>query len=309
ALHAVGSQDHSRSHFEAMSAMERGLADSTSGPSSGWVARHLLATETPGDSPLRAVAFSSIMPDSLRGATHATVLNSLSEYKLDLADSGRGPAAKSLARLYNVGTDEISVAGRSTLATLETLSKLNPEEYKPSNGAVYPESPLSHGFRQTACLIRAKVGMEVACLEGGGWDTHVAQGTNVPQGQNVGIIGNLIMDLGNCMAAFNQDMGSEMKKVTVVVMTEFGRRLNENNGIGTDHGRGGAMFVMGGGVRGGRVMGKWPGLEPDKLDEVGDLKVTTDYRNVIAEILEKLAGGKDLEKVFAGHQPEFLGVM
>jgi len=301
-VHACGSQDGTRSHFEAMAAVERGLAYEGPGPASGWIARHLAATEQKEDSPLRAVAFGGTLPDSLRGAANTVALESLTDFKLDTPGDRRLGFEKSLLDMYQPGSDEVAHAGRETLAVLDTLRKIDPAQYKPSNGAKYPTSDLGNGLRQTACLIRANLGLEVAALDRGGWDTHFAQGTTV------GILPLALDDFGQSAAAFAQDMGSDMSRVTVVVMTEFGRRLAENNSLGTDHGRASVMFLLGEGVKGGQIYAKWPGIEPDKLDETGDLRVTTDYRDVLGEVLLNRMGNRDVSGVFNGYQPKPIGV-
>ncbi len=289
-VHACGSDDSSRSHFEAMAAMERGLAREGSGPASGWVARHLLATEHANDSPLRAIAFADTMPDSLRGATNAVALTNLGDFKLE-ADNGIHSA---LNDLYKPGRDEVAAAGRQTLSALDALGRLDVKGYKASNGATYPNSDLGNGLRQVACLVKARLGLEVACLDKGGWDTHVAQGADS------GWQAMLLDDLAKALAAFTADLGSEMKGVTVVVMSEFGRRLEENDGLGTDHGRAGPMFLIGQTVAGGKVHAKWPGLEDHQLDPTGDLVVTTDYRAVLGDVLARRMGNESTDEVFPG---------
>ena len=281
-LHAVGSNDQTRSHFEAMNAMERGLPAAGSGAASGWLARHLLATQGVTTSPLRAVSFGPIMPDSLRGGTEAIAIESLADFRLIVPDAEKERQAQvveALRELYRDGKDEMAHAGRETLNVLDTLNKLNPATYVPSNGATYPKSDLGEGLRQVALLIRSGLGLEVAALDKGGWDSHVAQGSTS------GWLTSLLEDVGQSIAAFANDLGGEMKRVTLVVMTEFGRRVQENSGLGTDHGRASFMMVLGGGVHGGKVHGAWPGLAPDQLEGPGDLRVTTDYRNVLAEIV------------------------
>jgi len=295
-VHAVGSDDVTRSHFEAMDTMERGIAR-REGPQSGWVARYLAASEKPNASPLRAVALGYTTPTSLVGATHATTFASLSEYRLDIPDTSR----KSLEALYGTGKDEISHAGRETLDVLKTLERLDAAHYKPSNNAAYPDSDLGLGLKQVACLVRAEVGMEVACLDKGGWDTHVTQGTES------GWMPLQMEDLSKSLAAFAADMGPEMARVTVIVMSEFGRRIAENAGLGTDHGHGGAMFLIGGGVQGGKVHTKWPGL--DHPVGPGDVAVTTDYRDVLAEILRQRMGLEETAEIFAGHESASLGIV
>ncbi|MDX1931291.1 MAG: DUF1501 domain-containing protein [Capsulimonadales bacterium] len=292
AVQAVGSGDKTRSHFEAKATMERGLLDDTESEKSGWLARYLAAQPTPQASPLRAVAFGSMLPDMLRGAPTTTVVRSIRDFRLNLPEES--PMASTLATLYGTGEDAVIEAGRSTLTVLDALKKVDPTNYQPSNGAKYPDSELGQGLRQVACLLRAKIGLEVACLDKGGWDTHVGQGTT--QGWMAG----LLSDVGDSVGAFAKDLGTTgMRRVTVLIMTEFGRRLQENSGLGTDHGRAAAMLVLGGGVNGGKVYGKWPGLEKSALEEGIDLAVTTDYRQVLASLVSaRLDGHSLLDEVF-----------
>jgi uncharacterized protein (DUF1501 family) len=312
-IHAVGSGDQTRSHFEAMATMERGLAAGT-GVASGWLARYLNATADPHDSPLRAVAMSETMPDSLRGTPTATALTSLSDYRLaahGVTPTGTGdkvfhaaPRADALAEtlrgLYSptaATTDALRVAGHETLAALEAVKRLDPEHYRPEPGARYPEGSVGNGFRQAACLIKGRIGLEIACLEMGGWDTHVAQG------RDAGWQPLRLAELGSALAAFAADLGPHMAHVTTIVMTEFGRRAYENTGLGTDHGRASCMLVLGGGVRGGKVHTTWPGLGKTQLDGPGDLRVTTDYRDVLAEIVSHRLRATQLDEIFPGYTP------
>ena len=305
AVHAVGSGDQSRSHFEAMATMERGIAADT-GTASGWIARHLSSTETEHASPLRAVAFSSIMPDSLRGATDATAINSLADFRLylppskDLAQTEE--LHKALAEFYAEGKDAVTQAGRETLAVLETLKRIDPANYKPSNGAAYPNSPMGNGLKQVACLIRGKVGLEIAFLDRGGWDMHYGQNLDNWMFKELN-------DVAKCLEAFTRDLGTEFNRVTMVLMTEFGRRVEENKTLGTDHGRGSMMLLAGGSVNGGKVYGKWPGLEKHQLEDPGDLKVTTDYRDVLAEVISKRLKNQNVASVFPEFAPKQLGVV
>jgi len=334
AVHAVGSGDQTRSHFEAMATMERGLAQDT-GAASGWLARHLNATASEADSPLRAVAITDTMPDSLRGATGATALNSLADYRLTapaVVPTGSGgkvfhappPAARAdavaetLRGLYGEGKREkgkgkrgelqtpnaqyaegLRSAGGETLAALEAVQRLDPEHYRPAPGAIYPNNEIGNGFRQVACLVKGDVGLEIACLDMGGWDTHVAQGRDT--GWQPARLG----DLGRALSAFAADLGPHLARVTTVVMTEFGRRAYENSGLGTDHGRASCMFLLGGGVNGGRVFAQWPGLAEAHLEGPGDLHVTTDYRDVLAEILAHRLHNPRLAEVFPEYTPRF----
>ena len=302
ALHAVGSLDETRSHFEAMSAMERGLATDGPGPADGWIARHLEATSSVGDTPLRAVALGTTLPDSLRGATSVATLSSLNDFRLR-ANGAEEAWFDDIEKVYADHSDVLANSGFETLKALRKVREIADVLPKPSNGAVYPETGMGRGFADAARLIRADVGLEVACLDMGGWDTHVAQGTGV------GWMPNLLTEVGNAVGAFAKDLGDEMKRVTVVVMSEFGRRVGENAGLGTDHGRGGAMFVLGGGVKGGRVITDWPGLGSEILDGPGDLPVTTDYRSVLAEILATRHANTNSDSAFPSFTPKSVGVM
>ncbi|WP_394796804.1 DUF1501 domain-containing protein [Armatimonas sp.] len=285
-LHAVGSLDQSRSHFEAMAVMERGAASDPATIPSGWVARYLSALPDDNPSPLRGVAFNTIMPDILRGATSAMAINELSDLKLSATPSLRG----ALEGLYAHGKDAAAVAGREALEVLTVLEKLDPKRYVPGGGAKYPESNLGNGLRQTAMLLKAGVGVETACLDRGGWDTHV--------GQNTPYLAQQLQDVGDSLGAFTKDLGSQLDDITIVVMTEFGRRVAENSGLGTDHGRASAWFVAGGGVKGGKVYARWPGLKDEQLEAPGDLKVTMDYRDVLTEIVARQLGGDKAAALF-----------
>ena len=302
AVHAVGSHDGTHSHFEAMDAMERGLDRASQGAASGWLTRHLLATPAQKSTPLRAVALGGTMPNSLSGATDALAMESLADFRLNLDDEREGEIRAALESLYADGRDTLTTAGRETLEALRTLRQLDPRSYVPANGARYPKSDLGKALQQIAFLVRADVGLEVACLDKGGWDTHVAQGSTG------GWLGGLLDDLGGSLAAFANDLGPAMDNVTVTVQTEFGRRAYENSGLGTDHGSASAMFAIGGGVKGGKVYGKWPGLEESQLSGPGDLKVTTDYRDVLGEALSKRMRDPDVRSVFPQWSPSFPGI-
>jgi uncharacterized protein (DUF1501 family) len=300
-LHAVGSRDTTRSHFEAMNAMERGAANDQGDETGGWIARHLLATNG-ASAPMRAVAFAPTMPESLSGATQAVAIESLADYRLQVPDEKQEPLHRALSSLYAGHGDVFSEGARNTLAALQALRDYDAGSSKPEGGAVYPETPLGSALAQVAYLVRKDVGLEVACLDAadrGGWDTHIAQGA---------LFTGLLDNLGKSLAAFRQDLGREMSRVTVVVQTEFGRRVEENSGYGTDHGRGSVMFALGGGVSGGRVYARWPGLTKEVLEGPGDLPVTTDYRDVLAELLERRLGSATAGEVFPDFERRAVGV-
>ena len=324
-IHAIGSGDQTRSHFEAMATMERGLAQE-SGSASGWIARHLATTESEHASPLRAVAVADTMPDSLRGATNAVALLNLNDFRLNTPTPVKTDRAAeisaSLRSLYSgegtgnreQGTEitpsaqhptpntELNSAGSATLDALDAVKRLDPANYRPAPGAVYPVSDIGNGLRQVACLVKGQVGLEVAFLEMGGWDTHVAQG------RDAGLMSGNLGNLGKALAAFAADLGPDLNRVTLIVMTEFGRRAYENFSLGTDHGRASVMLTLGGNVNGGKVHGEWPGLAKPKLEGPGDLRVTTDYRDVLAEALTRRLGNPHTEAVFSGYKPNVRNV-
>ncbi|MBV9851405.1 MAG: DUF1501 domain-containing protein [Armatimonadetes bacterium] len=301
-VHACGSGDQTRSHFEAMATVERG-AFREAGPASGWLARHLTSAPWENESPLRAVALGAMVPETLHGAANATAMQTLDDLKL------HGPAGREAALLTSLGSlygaDRRSLlgpAGREALAALKTLDGLSPAQRQPSHGAAYPADDLGVGLHQVATLIKAGVGLEAACLDHGGYDTHVAQS---------GVLADRLKSLGASLAAFAADLGPTLwADTTVVVLSEFGRRVEENDGAGTDHGRAGVMLALGGrGIAGGRVHGRWPGLAPAQREGPGDLKVTTDYRNVLAEIVSLRLGNPNVEAVFPGLAREPVGVV
>lgn len=292
-IHACGSNDTTRSHFEAMATMEQGVGEG--GATNGWIARHLNSSPARSKTPLRAVSITETLPDSLRGARRALNLQSLSEFRLmspgaDVATSQQWESE--LREMYG-GGDPVRDAGKETLEVLRTLQKLGGEKLQPGATGKYPETEFGQALRQVAQLIRAGVGLEVACVDRGGWDTHVGQ-------NQTGAYTDGLNDVAQGLSAFTNEMGQRMERINLVVMTEFGRRVHENNGLGTDHGRGGVMMVLGGGVKGGKVYGDWPGLKEDQLDEVGDLRVVNDYRSVLSEMLLRRGHEPDIQAVFPG---------
>jgi uncharacterized protein (DUF1501 family) len=291
-VHGAGGESDTRSHFEAQELMEHG------GPSSGgWLGR-FLRVRNPSPNPLSAVALAPSLPEVLSGAPAAAAFESLAEFSL----GGRGRAnrvpasfSRELRRLYELETDGLRDAARNTFDALARIEAIDPQA-KPGNGANYDESDsFARGLRQVAQLIKADVGLDAASVDLGGWDSHFTQKT---------LIEPLMLRLANGLAAFRQDLGARMATTTVVVMTEFGRRVAENSAFGTDHGRGSAMFVLGGGVRGGRVFGglqpggPWPGLKREMLEGPGDLPVWNNYRNVLAPVLTRHGVLADMARIF-----------
>ena len=301
-VHAVGSDDQTRSHFEAQDRMEHaGAKDAPA--ASGWIARALSNRVADGKTnsraSLAAVAIGTAAPESLRGAGVA-VLRSASDYRLGPKEDPDFTAA--LAAMYALEPHgslpldaELASAGKEALTTLE---KLRAMPARAPADASYPSNAFGDGLREIALLAHADLGVEVACVDYDGWDSHFVQGS---------LIDGLAKGLGDGLAAFRADLGERFDDVTVVVMSEFGRRAYENTSLGTDHGRAGCMFVMGGKVRGGRVIAEWPGLDADSLEPPGDLRVTLDFRDVLAEIVALRMGG-DASRVFPGFSARTRGL-
>ena len=282
-IHAAGSEDDTRSHFEAQDLMEHGGI-----VGGGWLGRFLRAQTQASAGPLAAVALGRSVPECLRGAPAATVFQSLEDFSLG---EERTRLIGSLARLYEMQTDSLGNAGRYTLDAVRRIEKLRTTLYQPANGANYGTDDFSQGLRQIARLIKSRVGVQAASVDLNGWDSHFSQAT---------IMDPLITRLGRGLSAFHRDLGRDLDHTTVVVMTEFGRRLAENSAFGTDHGRGSVMFVMGGGIQGGRVLGKWPGLTKEVLEGPGDVPVVNNYRNILAPILQRHGAGETLAQIFPG---------
>ncbi len=280
-VHAAGSEDSSRSHFEAQDLMEHGgLA------AGGWLGRFLRFRTEPASGALSTIALGKTLPESLRGAPAATVMQSLDDFSLGPDSPALLPR---LARLYARESGELGRAARDTLEALHRIESLRAQPYRPARGAAYPDGDFGRGLTQVARLIKARVGLQAATVDLGGWDSHLAQDS---------LLEPLMTRLSQGIAAFRRDLGDAMATTSVVVMTEFGRRVRENASLGTDHGRGSVMFVAGGRVRGGRVVGEWPGLEVDVLEGPGDVPVVHNYRDVLAPVLRRHGAGDDLSRIF-----------
>ncbi len=293
-VHACGAPDESRSHFRAMALMERGV-ETESGPASGWLGRHLATHNTGNGSPLRAIGLGERVPASMRGPVPASALRSIADFHLGGDEQALRAMQAALNALYTTD-DVLGPAGVDTLSIMEVLSKLDLDAYRPRTDQPYPESELGLALKQVAMLVKAEVGLEVAAVDHGGWDTHFLQGGS--QGQMAG----LLEDLGRSLAAFHADLFDYADRLSVVVMSEFGRRLQENGSLGTDHGHGSLMLALGGHVAGGRVHGRWPGLADEALVGPGDLAVTTDYRDVLGELCRKRLLNNALAEIFPGHE-------
>ncbi len=297
---AVGSPDPTRSHFDAQDYMESGTPG-LKATDSGWMNRALPKMEGKV-SPVRAVALGAALPRTLRGGEPAISLQSIGNFQVR-----NEAAAKQFEEMYATSADpRLQSMGRETFEAVAMLQAIQRQPYTPANGASYPRGRFGDSLRQIAQLIKSDVGMEMAFADIGGWDHHVNElGQRASEGQ----LAVLLREYGQALKAFWQDMGDRMSDVTVVTMSEFGRTAHENGNRGTDHGHANYMLAMGGAVKGGKVYGKWPGLETEQLYEGRDLALTTDFRDVLGELVAKHTGSANLRGVFPGYSPKFLGLV
>ena len=288
-VHACGSTDTTRSHFDAQDYMESGTPGVKSTPD-GWLARGLAAMPAREPvSPFRAVSLGAALPRILRGDVGAVAMSSVSDFDVKEGGpammGGRPGARQGFESLYEKGVrDLLYGTGRETFEAVKMLKAAAPQRLAPANGAVYPRGRFGESLRQIAQLIRADVGLEVAFADVGGWDTHAGQGNE--RGQ----LAARLREFGEGLAALDRDLGPRMSDVVVLTMSEFGRTVRENGNRGTDHGHATAMLALGGGVRGGRVYGRWPGLRREQLFEGRDLAVTTDFRALFTEVAVRHLG-------------------
>jgi uncharacterized protein (DUF1501 family) len=294
-IHAAGSPDPTRSHFDAQDFMESGTPGRKA-TEDGWLNRALETIPEENVSPFRAVAMGANLPRMLRGAAPAIALPDVKQFKVMAQNSSQGQVAEGgFEAMYAQTVDHaLRGTGAETFEAIDMLRRADPGKYQPENGADYGKNRLGQSLQQIGQLLKADIGTEVLFVDCGGWDHHVNEGG--AQGQ----LSNLLKDLGQGMAAFRQDMGERMENIVFVTMSEFGRTAKENGNRGTDHGHANCMFVMGGDVKGGKVYGRWPGLDEGQLNEGRDLALTTDFRSVLGEILRKHNGVKDLAPVFPG---------
>jgi uncharacterized protein (DUF1501 family) len=289
-VHACGSPDPTRSHFDAEQYMET-ATPGVKNTADGWLNRYLHAREHQAATPFRAVALASRLPRSLQGEAPALAIGQLDRFGIR---RGREQAVEdSFEREYAEAADRaLNSTGRDAFEAIRMLRRTDPGRYTPGNGAEYPRSAYGLALRQIAQLIKAEVGLEVAFAESGNWDHHANEGAATGQ------IANRLDDFGRGIAALVRDLGDRMQDVVIVTMSEFGRTVAENGNRGTDHGHGNAMLVAGGSVKGGRVYGRWPGLAPEQRHDRRDLAITTDFRAVFNEVVQRHLGLSDTRVVF-----------
>ena len=293
-VHASGSPDGTRSHFDAQDYMESGTPGVKS-TQDGWLNRYLHAREHADATPFRAVALAASLPRTLQGVEPALAIGQIGQFGI------RGGQATDMLQAsfeseYAAAADKVlNRTGNEAFDAIKMMKSADPSKYQPENGAEYPRSAFGDALRQIAQLVKADVGLEVAFAELGGWDTHVNQGNAVGQ------LAQRLDDFSRGLAALARDLGDRMGDTIVLTMSEFGRAVAENGNRGTDHGHGNAMFIVGGqNVKGGRVYGRWPGLAREQRYEGRDLAVTTDFRSVFAEIVRSHLGVVDTRTIFPG---------
>ena len=291
-VHACGSPDGTRSHFDAQDYMETGTPGVKS-TRDGWLNRYLHAKEHQAATPFRAVAVAPQLPRSLQGLAPALAIGQIDRFGIRSTDSGM--TQSSFESEYAAASNALlRDTGREAFNAIRMLKEANPQRYAPANGAEYPRSPFGEALKQISQLIKADVGLEVAYAESGNWDHHANEGGAV------GTLANRLQDLSEGISAMVRDLGDRMQDVVILTMSEFGRAVVENGSRGTDHGHGNAMMIVGGSVKGGKVHGRWPGLAREQRYEGRDLEVTTDFRNVFGEVVRGHLGLADASRLFPG---------
>ena len=292
-VQGVGTDNDSGSHFDAQDQFEHGESYRKS-IGGGWLGRYLRSKVDLEISPLSAVSIGTSLPESLRGAPAATALTSVDEACLKVPSGELMHVAQALSDMYGAEVGLLGTAGRDALQLNSRVEKLKNITHSSSKNGEYPDTEFGKGLRQLAQLVKAQVGLEVATIDFGGWDTHFFQGAAE------GIQATNMLELANGLASFDEDLGSHRNDVTTIVVTEFGRRTYENGSQGTDHGRGFALFALGSGISGGKVHGEWPGFAQKATETPGPdgLPIAFDYRSVLGEVLHGCLQAQHLDAVF-----------
>jgi uncharacterized protein (DUF1501 family) len=296
-VHAVGSPDITRSHFDAQDYMESGTPGVKS-TTDGWLNRYLQAKADAQATPFRAVAMGANLPRTMQGKAPSLAINNLNDFGIRAGggDANRAVQGGFEAMYAQAASEALRGTGRETFEAVKMLKQVNPGQYQPAAGVSYPRGQYGDRLKQIAQLIKSDIGLEVAFTDIGGWDTHVAEGG--AQGQ----LATRLTEFGQGIAALYADLKDRADEIVILTMTEFGRTAKENGNRGTDHGHASVMFVLGGKVKGGKVYGKWPGLQAEQLYERRDLAITTDFRDVFAEMAKQHLGAANLNAIFPGYQ-------
>ncbi len=299
-VHAAGSPDTTRSHFDAQDYMESGTPG-VKNTSDGWLNRTLQSEPAAADSPFRAIALGTSLPRILSGRAAAVAVSNVNGFGIGGGNAAAAPLGNTFEAMYAQSVDTVlHGTATETFEAVKMLKAADPQKYTPAAGANYPRGPFGNALRQTAQLIKSNLGVQIAFTDIGGWDNHVNEGA--VEGQ----LANVLRDFAQSIAAFWIDLGSLAGETVIVTMSEFGRTARENGNRGTDHGHANVMFILGGPVHGGRVYGRWPGLDPAQLNEGRDLALTADFRHVLGEAVARHLGNANLNTVFPGfdNQPD-----
>jgi uncharacterized protein (DUF1501 family) len=294
-VHAAGSPANTRSHFDAQDYMESGTPGVKS-TADGWLNRYLQAKADSKGTPFRGVAMGANLPRTMQGVAPSIAMTNIRDFTIRSGDLGQTVQGGFEAMYEQTVNDALRTTGRETFEAVKMLKKANPNQYQPAPGVTYPRGQFGERMRQIAQLVKSDIGLEVAFTDIGGWDTHANQGAS--QGQ----LANRLIEFSQGIAALYADLQDRAGDVVIMTMTEFGRTAKENGNRGTDHGHASVMFVLGGEVKGGKVYGKWPGLKTDQLNERRDLALTTDFRDVFAELAKNHLGAGKLDSIFPGYE-------
>ncbi|MGH9939845.1 MAG: DUF1501 domain-containing protein, partial [Blastocatellia bacterium] len=296
-IHATGSHDSTRSHFDAQDYMESATPGVKS-TTEGWLNRYLQSNGDANASPFRGVAMGPNMPRAMQGKASAIAMNNINDFTIRAGGGEMGQALQSgfEAMYAQTVNDALRGAGKETFEAMKLLKRVNPTQYKEAPGVIYPRGAFGDRLRQIAQLIKSDIGLEIAFTDIGGWDTHANQGSS--QGQ----LALRLTELAQGVAALYADLKDRADDVVILTMTEFGRTARENGNRGTDHGHASVMFALGGSVKGGKVYGEWPGLKSHQLYENRDLAITTDFRDVFGELAKDHLGATHLNMIFPGYQ-------
>ncbi len=267
------------------------------GTPDGWLNRYLQTRTDAELSPFRAVSLTNGLPRAMQGKAPTVAMSNLAEFTIRAGNNSASVQGGFEAIYSQTLNDALTGTGRETFDAVNYLKRVNPAQYQPENGAQYPRTPFGYSLLQIAQLIKAGVGLEVAFTDTQrlNWDTHVNQGNG--RGQ----LSNLLQQFSFGLAALFLDLGKRMDDVVILTMSEFGRTVRENGNRGTDHGHANAMLVIGNSIRGGKIYGQWPGLKNDQLHEGRDLALTTDFRDVFAEVSRRHLGATNLAQIFPGY--------
>lgn len=308
-IQGVGTDNTSGSHFECQDQMEHGDSMKGTPAGGGWLGRFLRVRANKNLGPLSAVAIGTALPESLRGAPVVSVMQSLDDIALKTPGGKTEAAALALSQLYGADVTILGDQGRETLELFKRVRALQTNGYTPENGATYPKDGFGNGLREIARLIKARVGLEVAAIDLQGWDTHFIQGATQ------GFQAERARTLAEGLAAFDTDIQAQRGSVSVLVMTEFGRRIQENSSLGTDHGRGFASMVLSDKIKGGRILGPWPSVVDESFAVYGagggpgGMLIEHDYRSVFAEVLRGTMGLSNADGVFPQFTPKKVGLV